>query len=239
MSNLLFTASPWTSGSGGSGTRKRTSTIGKLKPTKTYKNVDADTDDSNTDVNADFGELSEQFQSSMADQENRNSKVNALLNQMNNAGADLADFVPVSAPKEAISGKRTLADLLPTLSNQENTVTDTSSMYEGFESPLLQQQPGVSEYSPNAPNDRLLSNYAKSYEAAGILGKPYYATTASTNSNGGSDIAQKLNYMTRILEELQMEKTSNITEELILYSFLGVFVIFVVDSFAKAGKYYR
>ena len=40
-------------------------------------------------------------------------------------------------------------------------------------------------------------------------------------------------------EEQQDEKTENVTEELILYLFLGVFVIFVVDSFARAGKYTR
>jgi hypothetical protein len=50
---------------------------------------------------------------------------------------------------------------------------------------------------------------------------------------------QKLNYITHMLEEIQMEKTSNITEELILYTFLGVFVIFIVDSFARVGKYHR
>ena len=30
-----------------------------------------------------------------------------------------------------------------------------------------------------------------------------------------------------------------VTEELVLYMFLGVFTIFVVDSFARAGKYTR
>jgi hypothetical protein len=58
-------------------------------------------------------------------------------------------------------------------------------------------------------------------------------------ASGSDPVLQKLNYITHILEDIQMEKTSNITEELILYSFLGVFVIFVVDSFSKAGKYYR
>ena len=52
-------------------------------------------------------------------------------------------------------------------------------------------------------------------------------------------LIEKLNYMTHLLEAQQEEKTSNITEELILYMFLGVFVIFVVDSFARAGKYTR
>lgn len=83
-----------------------------------------------------------------------------------------------------------------------------------------------------------LSSYAKSYEAGGILGKPYYANKGS-DSGTGDPVMQKLNYITHILEELQMEKTSNITEELILYTFLGVFVIFVVDSFARVGKYHR
>ena len=41
------------------------------------------------------------------------------------------------------------------------------------------------------------------------------------------------------LEDQQDEKTDNVTEELVLYLFLGVFVIFVVDSFARAGKYTR
>ena len=45
--------------------------------------------------------------------------------------------------------------------------------------------------------------------------------------------------MIHLLEEQQHEKTENITEEFLLYTFLGVFVIFVVDSFARAGKYTR
>jgi hypothetical protein len=62
--------------------------------------------------------------------------------------------------------------------------------------------------------------------------------SGESNDNNNT-LFQKLNYMTHILEDIQMEKTSNVTEELILYSFLGVFVIFIVDSFTRAGKYYR
>jgi len=54
-----------------------------------------------------------------------------------------------------------------------------------------------------------------------------------------NELMKKLNYMIHLLEEQQDEKTENVTEELILYLFLGVFVIFVVDSFARAGKYTR
>jgi hypothetical protein len=52
-------------------------------------------------------------------------------------------------------------------------------------------------------------------------------------------LLQKLNYMINLLEEQQDEKTNNVTEEVVLYSFLGIFIIFVVDSFARAGKYTR
>ena len=60
------------------------------------------------------------------------------------------------------------------------------------------------------------------------------------NEPFGQDVlVQKLNYMINLLEEKQDERTNNVTEEVVLYSFLGIFIIFVVDSFARAGKYTR
>jgi high-affinity K+ transport system ATPase subunit B len=56
---------------------------------------------------------------------------------------------------------------------------------------------------------------------------------------GDDKIMEKINYMIHLLEEQQNEKTNNITEEFILYTFLGVFIIFVVDSFSRSGKYSR
>lgn len=52
-------------------------------------------------------------------------------------------------------------------------------------------------------------------------------------------LLKKLNYMITLLEEKQDEKTSNVTEEVILYSFLGIFIIFIADTFVRAGKYVR
>jgi hypothetical protein len=45
--------------------------------------------------------------------------------------------------------------------------------------------------------------------------------------------------MINLLENQQDERTNNVTEEVVLYSFLGVFIIFVVDSFARVGTYVR
>ena len=54
-----------------------------------------------------------------------------------------------------------------------------------------------------------------------------------------SELMQKLNYMIRLLEEQHDDKIKSVTEEIILFGFLGVFIIYVVDSFAKVGKYVR
>ena len=71
---------------------------------------------------------------------------------------------------------------------------------------------------------------------------PYYSQLQGSQSEVHTNkdaLMTKLNYMIHLLEEQQDEKTENVTEELVLYLFLGVFVIFVVDSFARVGKYKR
>ena len=71
---------------------------------------------------------------------------------------------------------------------------------------------------------------------------PYYTNVenkSQLSENNKGVLMEKLNYMIHLLEEQQEDKTGNVAEELILYLFLGIFVIFVVDSFARAGKYTR
>lgn len=70
---------------------------------------------------------------------------------------------------------------------------------------------------------------------------PYYENASNTEKQIGNKdmLLDKLNYMIHLLEEQQEEKTGHVAEEIILYCFLGVFVIFIVDSFARAGKYVR
>ena len=70
---------------------------------------------------------------------------------------------------------------------------------------------------------------------------PFYNKVNQGPSQGQNkdELLTKLNYMIHLLEEQQEERTGHVTEEVVLYSFLGVFIIFVVDSFARAGKYVR
>lgn len=52
-------------------------------------------------------------------------------------------------------------------------------------------------------------------------------------------LVEKLNYMIHLLEEKKDVKTNSTMEEIIMYCFLGIFIIFIVDSFSRVGKYVR
>jgi hypothetical protein len=83
------------------------------------------------------------------------------------------------------------------------------------------------------------SSYSDSYRS-----EPYYARVASNKmpadaSSYEQQLMEKLNYMIHLLEEQQKEPTEHILEEFILYTLLGIFMIYVVDSFTRVGKYTR
>lgn len=57
----------------------------------------------------------------------------------------------------------------------------------------------------------------------------------STNS----EMLHKLNNIIELFEDQKEIKTGQKNEEIILYCFLGVFVIYIMDSFVSIGKYSR
>jgi hypothetical protein len=61
----------------------------------------------------------------------------------------------------------------------------------------------------------------------------------NTDNITKNELIEKLDYIINLLEDEKSIKTGHVTEELILYCFLGVFIIFIVDSFARTGKYKR
>ena len=46
----------------------------------------------------------------------------------------------------------------------------------------------------------------------------------------------RIDYIVHMLEESRNERTDSAVEEIVLYSFIGVFVIFVLDAFARNKK---
>jgi hypothetical protein len=75
-------------------------------------------------------------------------------------------------------------------------------------------------YKPNNQNQNYTNKLSQKYE----------------NLDG---TLEKLNHIIHLLEQQQDEKTETVTEELIMYLFLGFFIIYIIDSFFRAGKYYR
>jgi len=99
----------------------------------------------------------------------------------------------------------------------------------------------------NKMYDSLSSNYANQYynQFVSAANKGYGSGLGSDNTYDSStsmpknELIEKLNYVIDLLEEQQDYKTNSILEDLILYAFLGIFIIFIVDSFSKSNKYVR
>ena len=89
---------------------------------------------------------------------------------------------------------------------------------------------------PNYKDNNVKNENNKNYYQSS---SPNATTNTSYTNDSNNVLIEKLNYMINLLEEQQDQKTGSATEEVVLYSFLGVFIIFVVDSFSKVGKYVR
>jgi hypothetical protein len=140
----------------------------------------------------------------------------------NSSETDLADYQPMNSNDEGVAGTG-ISTGISAHENQNNggdNNDDSVVTRENFES--------------------LPSTYASQYYQQYL---PYRQQQQQQGDSGlqGSkdDLMQKMNHIIQMLEDQQDEKTGSVTEELILYCFLGVFVIFVVDSFVRAGKYVR
>ena len=165
-------------------------------------------------------------------EDSRTARVNQLINQMtpDNEGNKLANFVPLSNP--AIQVKKEFPMLPMGSSSSDSAATSASASMP-------------SSYSTDTTlgnTNTTYSNYKASYDPAKLAAaSPYYQKMGLGPATSPLDnkLMEKINYMIHMLEEQQSEKTNNVTEEIILYTFLGVFIIFVVDSFARAGKYIR
>jgi hypothetical protein len=87
------------------------------------------------------------------------------------------------------------------------------------------------------------STYASQYYEQFV---PYAETLANQLSTGGGGahsgtmsgtnaaLIEKLNYIIHMMEDKKDEKTGHVIEELVLYCFLGIFIIFIVDTFTNA-----
>lgn len=238
--SLIMSASPWNNHD--SSSKKRVSTM-----RKTIKKTSSSLEEENENEKEVETPLTT-FEEDQQQNNDREERVSKLLNNMSsvlqeNDGNKLADFQPIPPPDV-----------------QKKTDTDASLYGRNGEdelSPLpnhVQLQPpkitsATSSFSPSSrdlgkpqtmiPQDPY-SNYRKIYEPSRMrMQNRFEQQNISLPVMQNDKLMEKINYMIYLLEQQQSEKTSNITEEFILYTFLGIFIIFVVDSFARTGRYTR
>jgi len=131
-------------------------------------------------------------------------------------------------------------------SKKENMTTLGNQPQPNYEKDNLDLNNIQTNYGDSQSADEYYKKMIPNYKENSSIGQGNHArgynsgSTTANYANVANDVLlQKLNYMIHLLEEQQDEKTSNVTEEVILYSFLGIFIIFVCDSFARVGKYVR
>ena len=143
------------------------------------------------------------------------TKVNSMIKLLHNDDEDnLADFKPPSVPESSGVEKTKAKESMPSHVSKE----------------------AFGQLHPeNEINDIQEINYPQSYPP------PQYYQQATTNIQASNEpvLQEKLQYLIQLIEENNDSKVNSITEELVLYCFLGVFVIFITDSFTKMGKYIR
>jgi hypothetical protein len=228
--SLLNTASPWTSDES---TKKRQSTMRKTFKIKSQedhvKGVDMDI---KIESPGEYVSTDEQYQISNSApqsidqtqkiQQDRDTRVNDLLNKITNvddSNNKLGSFQPL-LPNPNLNSKK------------EDTIVNSPPVLNTMNRNKL------GNYTANDTPVSVYSNYQASYGNPTLFKKDT-GTSDPIPTVRDNKLMEKINYMIQLLEEQQHEKTNNITEEFILYTFLGVFIIFVVDSFSRAGKYTR
>jgi hypothetical protein len=188
-------------------------------------------------------------------------KVSKVLETIHDNGGEedeshLADFSPPPPPTSMGSERASLSresmqnlgsfnaasqnEYSPSLGNQPSPIVEG----ENYELNNFKQN-----YGDNKSVEEYYKKYIPNYSNAnlnqvskGVNNRPYYQAPQDTQNpqNYGNEVLiSKLNYMINLLEEKKDERTNNVTEEVVLYSFLGIFIIFIVDSFSRVGKYVR
>jgi hypothetical protein len=162
-----------------------------------------------------------------------NPKVESMLHKIheNDESDDDNNYQPIQPPSSAGIERM-----------ENNTMNNIKHYSEQYNENNMSEQENTGNPSSTSQQEgftQLPSEYAKQYYQQYI---PYYNQSSDDLTPNGAnkdELLSKLNEIVYLLEEQQNEKSGNVTEELILYSFLGVFMIFIVDSFARVGKYVR
>lgn len=234
--------------------RKRTPTLGGVRKTvKVRPNYDSLTDNYATvdsvetpsDANSRGNKMPESFEDHLDKQTERNTKINSILNKITSFSSDdkLGDFNPMPYPT-IITKKNNTDNIIAAEEQVDNGLNPLMPKIGKVLGPQLKPNEKQQYFRASEPGERSqYATYRDAYGKEGLSGmgmtkEPYYAKMG-IGGGSGDKVMDRLNYMTQMLESLQMEKTNHATEEFVLYCLLGVFMIYIVDGFSRGGKYVR
>ena len=178
-------------------------------------------------------------------------KVNSVLEKIHSEQKtddeknNLGDFNPPPKPESSGVNKTNSTEQMMNMTNQNDLMFRTLGRapqpnYQGGDNLDLNDYTNYGDSkSAEEYYKKVLPGYTPSRNPVNKLYHNMNNNISNNEAPSQDILMQKLNYMISLLEDQQDEKTNNVTEEVILYSFLGIFIIFIVDSFAKVGKYVR
>ena len=167
-----------------------------------------------------------------------NDKVNSVLASIHKGFADEEDednFSPMN-PVSASSEKPSVKNKISKVEKMTNRGDDEYGN-GSVPTPLEPSEMDLQKLESNYMNDSQVQQYYK--KLMPNYHEPNTHKKIQQINYDGNPMVDKLNYIINLLEDQQDQRTNNVTEEVILYSFLGVFIIFVVDGFTRVGKYVR
>jgi hypothetical protein len=217
---------------------------------------DNDNNNSNSAINNKRTTSHNRTQKRFPDQLIDTDKINNVLQSIHNnsgEGTDdsngLGDFNPPSPPissgvQRTTDAKPTPVQPMPTASPQ--TLGKPPAPAQEYSDERLELNNFSTNYGSKITNEdyykKFVPNYPKQQAENERVNRTYYNQYPAPSYSGMPDnnaLIEKINYMIHLLEENQDERTGSVTEEVILYSFLGIFIIFMADSFSRIGKYKR
>lgn len=130
--------------------------------------------------------------------------------------------------------KKLIQNIHDSTDSEDNDLYNSLSNYEGSKE--------KSEKPTFVPKNNLrnMSNTKLAYEdVSSNLNESFTQHSNGLQLDNRDELLQKVNYIIYTLDKQKDMKSDQKMEELLLYSFLGIFIIYVLDSFTKIGKYKR
>ena len=164
---------------------------------------------------------------------NKNGK---LENKINEIKRNKLNLEMLTKFKEEEENEKRINDIHGKASeeSEEDSEDTLAEFYDSELSREIQKERVMKEFIKDQPikMDYMISNNLDMNK----IGKLRQSVAENINDN---EVLDKLNYIITMFEEQKTIKTKQKNEEIVLYCFLGVFMIYVLDSFVSIGKYSR